>query len=121
MSVNEYSYPNATEECNVIYIAGPMRGKEDYGEAAFDEAEFQLQHRGWTVCSPSKLARLCGFNSQTVDDRAHLNSVLLQDIALLCSCHAIFFLDGWDQSIGARMEKGVADFLRLRTFFQYLG
>ena len=38
-----------------IYIAGPMRGIEDFNFPAFDRQEELLKKQGWVVINPAEL------------------------------------------------------------------
>ena len=38
-----------------IYVAGPMRGYEDFNYPAFHEAERILESIGWDVVNPAKM------------------------------------------------------------------
>ena len=43
-----------------IYIAGPMRGIEDFNFPAFDRQEELLEKQGWRVINPAELDRQNG-------------------------------------------------------------
>ena len=40
-----------------IYVAGPMRGHDDYNYPAFDRQKQVLEEQGWNVVNPADLDR----------------------------------------------------------------
>ena len=43
---------------------------------------------------------------------------MLKDISILMGCEAIYMLSNWRNSVGARIEKHIADEMRLKCFYQ---
>lgn len=110
-----------------IYIAGPMRGVPYYNFPAFDAARDLLSAEGWQVMSPADLDRAAGFDAmrlpaahdwQTSPDGFCCASCIDRDIAALRACDAIYLLDGWERSAGARAEKALAEWLQKRIMYQ---
>lgn len=88
-----------------VYIAGPMRGKPDYNRAAFNAAAKRLAEAGWHPINPVEIERVL----PCVDEDGELHSVRLCDLlhaerAFAERADAIYLLDGWWDSVGARGE-----------------
>ena len=81
-----------------VYISGPMTGKPDYNRAAFYLAAERLKRQGHI---PKHTAWM-------VDglDRA---DYMRNSIQLMLTCEAIYLLSGWENSLGAKVEKSIAD------------
>lgn len=117
-----------TEENNpVVYIAGPMRGIQYYNFPAFDEAEKHLQSQCCVVISPAQLDRKAGFDPETLGPDFdwsdlmpdfELRHAIDRDIAAIKDCDTIYMLDGWRDSVGARAEKALAEWLGMHIVYQ---
>lgn len=104
-----------------IYLAGPMTGYPAYNVDAFRAAERQLRAEGYTVLSPIDIQQSTwrhrygrDFNWET--DRLDYGDALLRDVwasnvLALTGADALVFLDGWEQSKGARAEYLMARML----------
>ena len=78
-----------------IYIAGPMRGYEDYNFPAFDAAAEILQAAGNEVVNPAQMDRDIGFDPKTAEVSAEfLRDAMRRDLAAICECDGIAMLDG---------------------------
>ena len=91
-----------------VYIAGGMRGYENFNFPAFDRAAEQLRAKGWTVLSPAEMDRAIGID-ETVEELPDnfIFDALRRDFAGICTVDAIVFLPGWERSSGARAEARV--------------
>jgi hypothetical protein len=103
------------------YIAGPMTGYPGFNYEAFDEARDVLRRRGWDVISPADLDREnlgIDFSKMegTEDLSQYRTAFARQDIAALLDVHAVFVLDGWEASTGARNELTLAAMLGVPIF-----
>jgi hypothetical protein len=106
-----------------IYIAGPMRGIPLYNFPAFDAAKEKLISLGHIPISPADIDRSNGFDPAKLPvdhDWDSIESIGLdvrqivrRDLMALVSCEAVYLLDGWRESIGARAEVAVAQWLGL--------
>jgi len=91
------------ERIRSVYISGQITGlpKEEY-TYNFEQAEFILTLVGFKAVSPLKIKPL--FKTWFW--------YMVSDIAVLCFCDCIYFLDNWESSRGAKIERKVAEFLR---------
>ena len=82
----------------IVYIAGPMTGLPDNNRTAFFLAAEKLRKKGHI---PKHTAWI-------VDglDRA---DYMRNSIQLMLTCEAVFLLHGWENSLGAKVEKSIAD------------
>lgn len=90
-----------------IYIAGPMTGLAEFNRPAFMFTAARLTGRGHVALNPAVLPD-------------GLTQAQYMDIclAMLRCAHAIYLLDGWEKSAGARAEKALAEKLRLEIIYQ---
>jgi hypothetical protein len=110
-----------------IYIAGPMRGHVQYNFPAFDDAAEALYNVGWQPVNPADLDRDMGYEPEgfpedfdwtQVPSGFPLKQIVQKDLAALVECDAIFLLEGWEFSRGARAELAVALWLGIEVIFQ---
>lgn len=81
----------------IIYIAGPMRGYEDYNSKAFNEKEAVLRELGYLVINPAILPK----------DLPQENYMPIC-LAMLRECDAVLMLNGYLNSSGAMVEYSYA-------------
>lgn len=77
----------------IFYIAGPMTGLPGYNRDAFAQASVLLRQCGHTVLNPAVLPQL-------PEDK-----YLPICTAMIDAADAIYLLDGWPKSLGARCER----------------
>lgn len=82
-----------------VYISGPITGVDDYMEN-FNKAEKYLTSLGYDVINPAKV--------DAVLPEMSYEEYLNIDLYLLSQCKAIYLLDGWNRSNGARAEMNDA-------------
>lgn len=93
-----------------IYISGAISHLDlEYRRAAFAEAEALLKAKGYEVFNPFK---------NGVSQDAHWRKHMRVDLAALLLCDAIYLLDGWETSKGAKLEFDVASTCGLRIYYQ---
>lgn len=99
------------------YIAGPMRGIQQYNFLAFDTAAERLRSIGRDVVSPAELDRLAGFDPYKLPadtDWSHvpvhfsLEAAIRRDVEAILGCDSICVLPGWEKSVGATAEVAIA-------------
>lgn len=82
-----------------IYISGPITGIDNYIDN-FNKAEEYLTSLGHDVINPAKVDM--SLPKMTYDE------YLLIDLFLLNQCQAIYMLNGWNHSKGAKEELKTA-------------
>lgn len=88
----------------ICYIAGPMTGLEDHNRPAFAEAEKQLREKGHKVISPAWL-------KDDLPKRCYLPICT----AMIDQAEALVLLPGWEDSEGANVELGYAQYCGKET------
>ena len=103
-----------------IYLAGPMRGYENFNFPAFDFAAAKLRQDGHEVFSPAERDRLIHGpkleNNKTGDEVEaektvgfSLRDALATDMDWIArNADAIALLPGWEKSSGAQAELALA-------------
>lgn len=94
-----------------IYIAGPMTGLPNLNFEAFHDAARALRAEGHDVVNPAEI---------NADPSAGWLSCMRADIRELVTCDAIYLLQGWENSRGARLEARIAEGLGFQTIFAEL-
>lgn len=98
---------------NSAYLAGPMRGIQEYNFPAFREATAWLRDHGWTVFSPAERDE----QDPDIDHEENvagwtggrgLDYFMAHDLKAVCEMEAVICLPGWERSQGARLETMVA-------------
>ncbi|EPN0530878.1 DUF4406 domain-containing protein, partial [Escherichia coli] len=90
----------------VIYIAGPMTGHKNYNRSEFCVADLKLRCTGNIVLNPAVLPE--GLSQQ---------QYMSICIPMLMCADAIYLLDGWEESAGARAEYAMALKLNIPVSF----
>ena len=101
-----------------VYVAGKMRGCDHYNFPAFDTAAKHLRAEGWTVINPAEMDRLYEGWGEYPPEEWEFNTedatrMIMRDLSAITGCDAIYMLDGWEHSKGARAEIALAQFLGL--------
>lgn len=90
-----------------IFIAGPMRGYENYNFKKFDFVQKLLEDKGYSVVNPARISRK--FKEKDVNsDIAVYNKMVDMQQEAEKTCNAILLLDGWQWSEGVRLEVKTA-------------
>ena len=81
-----------------IYISGQISNleKSDYMER-FSKAEKELTEKGWSVVNPAKV------NAQLPEDTGY-EEYMKMCFCMLDMCDAIYMLNDWSKSCGAKRE-----------------
>ncbi len=103
-----------------IYIAGPMTGHLDMNAPRFFEAERALRCGGWDVINPARMDEEAGIQ---VDNKTELTpeeymQAAKRDLIAIDECDAVYFLDEYETSPGAKWEWAYAKTRGLTMFYQ---
>lgn len=90
-----------------LYIAGPMTGLPKYNFPAFNAAAAHLRGMGHEVVNPAELP---------APDDPTWENYLRGALRAMLTCEAVVLLPGWVKSNGARLERMVADRLRMPVY-----
>ncbi|MGL6025675.1 MAG: DUF4406 domain-containing protein [Vibrio sp.] len=90
-----------------IYVAGPMTGWPDFNKPAFNAKAAQLQNDGFTVLNPAILP-----------DGLEHHEYMQICLPMVRVSDAVYMLDGWELSKGAKMEHDLALELGLPVLYQ---
>lgn len=101
-----------------LYIAGPMRGYENWNYAAFDDAARRLRAGGFDVVSPAEHDREIGLvlaPDETLAPKT-MHDLLMWDLNAISDCDGIALLPGWEESSGVKVELAMAEFLSKKVY-----
>ena len=93
-----------------IYISGKITDNANY-KADFEAAELALKIAGFQPVNPAE---------EYLSDGATWADYMRHDIKLLCDCDAIYMLDGWQESAGAKIEHKLARKLGIEIIYEIL-
>lgn len=92
-----------------VYISGKITGIEDHAPKLFSSAEFMLQAKGFLTVNPLSLNHN---HNRTWHD------YMKEDVKAICDCDAVFMLNNWKDSRGAKIEHEIASYLGLDIMYQ---
>ena len=111
-----------------IYIAGPMRGYEDYNYPAFDRQQKVLEDQGWVVINPAEMDRdddkpingpMQFDPDNNYEDHEFMRQALKRDMDVICDdCTAIYMMSNWEKSKGAKAEWALAKAIGLDIYYE---
>ena len=110
-----------------IYVAGPMRGHDEFNFPAFHSAAKMLRSQGYHVFNPAErdeqvlgldTSQMSGEESELEWTNEQFRDVLRADCEAIINSDAIYMLSGWEHSVGARTEHALAVWLRLEILYQ---
>lgn len=91
----------------ILYIAGPISGQLDY-KSKFKAAESKLKEMGHIVVNPSFLPD----GLREYNDYIHICKAMIDKV------DAIYMLDDWIYSKGAKIEKAYAESLKKPIYYE---
>jgi len=95
------------------YVAGPMTGYENNNHEAFDKAAEGLRSYGHKVTTPVEISRDNGWH-----ERTNIEDFARADIEIVLSVDALFMLEGWEKSFGAKAEHAVAVWTGKKIYYE---
>lgn len=110
-----------------VYLAGPMRGLQNYNFPMFYQTAAMLEMMGYSVFNPAKLDIEDGraewnwnTNGVIIDNSFTIEKALARDFKVILDSDAIILLPGWKKSKGAQKELEFALAIGLKAF-EYTG
>jgi hypothetical protein len=97
-----------------IYVAGPMRGHPFLNFESFFVAAHELKKAGWHVENPAAY----DVDRWWAGVKWSLEQLIFFDLGKVQRCDAIYMLEGWEKSDGARCEFYFAKFLGRQLLFE---
>ena len=93
-----------------LYVSGPMSGRENYNQEAFEEAATVLKQLGYHPVTP--------FDLDTVEPVAYHEWIpnMKRDIKYLVTMDGVLVIDGWEDSKGATLEVAIANKLEIPIY-----
>lgn len=106
------------------YVAGPMRGYEQFNFPAFDATRDVLIQNGWNVISPADIDRAAGDTNADTGAVADMRDYVIRDFFVLfflsyVNGGSISMLPAWEKSTGAVAEFFLARWLGLKVRDQF--
>lgn len=84
-----------------VFISGRISGVDNYNKEAFNKAEKFLHEQGYAVMNPQRL------HDDEPDNFSHDDYIRIC-YSMIDVCNAVYFLKGWNESVGARKEFAYA-------------
>lgn len=104
--VNEYLLKPQPFKPMKIYLAGPMRGYEEFNFPAFHREAARLRGAGHTVFSPAERDLEDGFDPKNSVAKS-IDYYMAIDLPEVCKADAVVVLPGWEESQGCTIEVAV--------------
>lgn len=104
-----------TPHQTTVYLAGPMRGIEEFNFPAFEAAALHLRRQGYQVFSPAEHDLESGFDPKGTLDGFNLRAALKWDLETITSCNCVVVLPGWEHSKGCAAEVATARALGIKV------
>lgn len=93
-----------------IYLCGPVTGTDDYRER-FAAAELEVMRMGHTAVNPTKLINMAQLEAWGIEFE-HGDWMTCTG-RLLNHCDGIYFMRGWEKSVGCLQEAATAKYLKI--------
>ena len=101
-----------------IFLSGPMTGLPNYNFNHFNEVAARLEKAGYKVVNPVDICKM--YKEEEVVKHKEVFDAMIaeQQKAEREQCDAILLLDGWECSLGVRLELQTAIELKFRIFLE---
>lgn len=96
-----------------VYISGGITGVKNANKL-FARAEEKLELEGYEVVNPFKVGRPLEKECAKEHRVPKYEEYMRADIEQLIHCDAIYLLENWGTSKGARLEKKIAEVLKMQ-------
>ena len=105
-----------------IYISGPISGMRNSNRRAFEKAVkkiVMISPPETIIINPLKIAEMVELSfakenqKRFITIRPQWTDYMKADIQKLCESDCVFFLDGWEKSKGAALERHIAEALEI--------
>ena len=106
------------EKIRGIFISGPMTGFENYNFGKFNKVAARLIQAGYNVINPVNICKKFKQEEVIKSKEAFDAMVAEQQVAEREQCDAILLLDGWELSLGVRLELQTAIELKFQIFLE---
>lgn len=94
-----------------IYISGKITGlSQTEAFANFERAEMRINCFGFEAINPMKKV--------SEQEGKSWKEYMLEDIAILWDCDAIYMLRNWEDSKGAKIERAIAEHLGITVLLE---
>ena len=102
-----------------IYISGKITNNQNYKEQFKNAVYFIIDQKEKLFPNENEITY---FNPAEVKlpDTATWEDYMRYDLKVLLECQAIFMLDGWKESEGAKTEHYIAKKLKMKIIYQKL-
>lgn len=95
------------------YLSGAITGVK-HADKLFARAEEKLELEGYEVVNPYKFGEYLKKVYTKESKVPKYEDYMRKDIELLINCDAIYLLENWGTSKGARLEKKIAEVLKMQ-------
>lgn len=96
-----------------VYISGAITGVKNANKL-FTRAEEKLELEGYEVINPFEFGEYLKKEYAKENKVPKYENYMRGDIELLINCDAIYLLENWGTSKGARLEKKIAEVLGMQ-------
>jgi len=103
-----------------IYISGKIKDLPlELAKKNFETAKEYLEEKGWDAVNPFDIDPYIMEDIEDGESREiKYDEYIRGDLQVLCECNAIYMLDNWQYSNGAKIEIRTAIDLNLDIYFQ---
>jgi hypothetical protein len=95
----------------IVYLSGRYSGEIDRNINAARDVAVKLWDMGYTVFTP----HLNTYHFE-MDCKAKYEDYIAGDLEILARCDAMVLLDGWQESVGAKIEKEFAEKVKIPIY-----